>query len=269
MIASIGNRAFAYDDGGYGEPLVLLHGFPHDRTLWSQQRIALASRARCITPDLAGFGESALHEHVTIDAYADDVMRLLDHLGVERAIIGGLSMGGYVALACWRRHAARVSGLILSDTKSTGDTDEAKRKRDEMIALVERDGVQALAAAQITGMVGKRTRESNPALVDLVRTMMERQPADAVIAALRALRDRPDATPDLTTITVPTLILVGDEDVITPPTDARAMFAALPSAAEAQLDIIAGAGHASCVERPAAVTHAIADFLAARAERAQ
>jgi pimeloyl-ACP methyl ester carboxylesterase len=159
--------------------------------------------------------------------------------------------------------------LILCDTKASADTDEAKAKRNETIELVKREGVAKLAAAQIQGMVGKRTRESNPAVVRTVQTMMERQSPEAIIAALGALRDRPDATELLSTITAPTLILVGEDDVITPPAESRKMLEAMPSVAHAQLDIVAGAGHASCVERPAAVTHAIADYLAARAARLQ
>lgn len=267
MMATIADRQVAFEDSGYGEPLVFVHGFPHDRSLWSQQRIALASRARCIALDLPGFGESETMADASIDGYADVVIGLLDHLGVERATICGLSMGGYVALGCWRRHASRVSGLILCDTKAGADTDEAKAKRNDAIAQVEQHGVPALAANQITGMLGKRTRESNPSLVQWMRAMMDRQPADGVVAALRALRDRPDATPLLPTITVPTLILVGEDDAITPPAESKRLLDALPEAARAQLDIIAGAGHASCVERPAAVTHAIADYLAARSAR--
>ena len=267
MIATINGRQVGFDDNGYGEPLVFIHGFPHDRSLWAQQRVSLASRARCIAPDLSGFGESEVNESASMDSFADDVIALLDHLGLERATICGLSMGGYVAFACWRRHRQRVAGLILCDTRANADTDEARAKRDETITLVERDGVAKLAAVQIQGMVGKRTRESNPAIVQSVQAMMSRQSPAAVVAALRALRDRPDSSPLLETITVPTLILVGEDDVITPPAESKRMFEALPTAALAQLDIIAGAGHASCVERPAAVTHAIADYLAGRTDR--
>lgn len=166
MIANVNGRDIGYDDNGYGDALVFVHGFPHDRTLWSQQRISLASRARCIAPDLAGFGESTPRNDASVDGFADDIMLLLDHLGIERATICGLSMGGYVAMACWRRHPGRVAGLVLCDTKSGADNEEGKKKRNDAIALVERDGVAALAAAQITGMVGKRTRETNPSIMN-------------------------------------------------------------------------------------------------------
>ena len=267
MIVSIDGGDIGYDDNGHGEAVVFVHGFPHDRTLWSQQRVALASRARCIALDLPGFGESSVRTGTSIDMFGDIIMRLLDHLGIDRATICGLSMGGYVAMGCWRRHAARVSGLILCDTKAGADTDEGRTKRNETIELVKRQGVSRLAAVQISGMLGKRTRESNASLIGWTRAMMERQPAAGVVAALGAMRDRPDSLRTLRSVKVPTLIIVGEDDVITPPSEARAILEALPEAALAQLDIIAGAGHASCVERPAAVTHAIADYLAARTAR--
>ena len=262
MIVRVGGRTLAYEESGYGEAIVFIHGFPHDRSLWTQQRIALASRARCITPDLAGFGESSALPSVSMEKFADDVFLLLDHLQIDRATIAGLSMGGYVALACWRKYASRIDGLVLCDTRATPDSEEAKTKRNETIALVEREGVEVLADAQITGMLGKRTREKNPSVVESVLRMMRRQKKEGVIAALGALRDRPDSRPTLATITARTLIIVGEDDVITPPDDSRQMLDALPRAARAQLDIIAGAGHASCVERPAAVTRAIVDYLA-------
>ena len=262
MIVQVNGRKLGYEESGYGEAIVFIHGFPHDRSLWSQQRVALASRARCITPDLAGFGESAPVASTSMESYADDIFLLLDHLEIDRATIAGLSMGGYIALACWRKYASRIDGMILCDTRATADNDAAKAKRNEAIALVEREGVAALAAQQITGMVGKRTREQNPALQETMMRMMSRQSREGVIAALAALRDRPDSTSTLGTMTARTLIVVGEDDVITPPSDSRAMLEMLPKAARAQLDIIAGAGHVSCVERPAAVTRAIVDYLA-------
>ena len=266
MIVTVGGVPMGIDDDGGGLAVVFLHGFPHDRALWTQQRRALGPRVRCIAPDLRGFGESPLSGPVTMDQYADDVAALLDVLHIDRAVICGLSMGGYVAMAMWRRHAARISGLILCDTKGTADTPEGQAKRDEMIALAESEGASAVAERQLPGMVGKATRERQPEVTELMRAMMSRQSVPGVVGALRALRGRPDSMATLATVSVPTLVLVGEDDVLTPPADARAMMAVLPPAARARLEIVSGAGHVSCVERPAAVTLVLADFLAVLAD---
>jgi 3-oxoadipate enol-lactonase len=266
MIADLPGVRLAYDDAGEGPPLVLLHGFPLDRTLWSPQRTALAAMARVVVPDLRGFGESTLGaDPVTMDRYADDIVALLDHLGIERAVIGGLSMGGYVAFALWRRHPHRVRALALCDTRAGPDSAEARARRDLLIDQVRREGTAALVESQLPSVLGASTRAGRPEVVDLVRAMMARQPAAAVTAALGALRDRVDSVPTLATVTVPVLLLVGDEDTVTPPSEAEAMHAALPPSVAVQRQVIAGAGHLPCLERPAAVTRCLSDFLAALA----
>lgn len=267
MITTVNGIRLAYDDVGNGLPVVFLHGFPLDRSMWVQQRVALAPRVRCIVPDLRGFGESEAAEPYSMDQYADDVVALLDSLEVESAAICGLSMGGYIAFAIWRRHPTRVRGLVLCDTKAGADSAEARKARDEAIALATAGGAAALAEKQVTGLLGKATRVRQPALADDLRAMISRQSTAGVVGALGALRDRPDSRETLPTITVPTLVLVGEDDVLTPPSEARAIVESLPENASAQLEIIAEAGHLSCVERPAAVTHAMADFLAMLAAR--
>lgn len=260
MIASA-MTPLQYDDAGDGPPLLLLHGFPHDRSLWAQQRASLS--ARVIVPDLPGFGDSPLSVATpSMDAYADAVVDLLDTLGIHRAVIGGLSMGGYIAMAIWRRYPDRVSGLVLCDTKATADGEPAREAREAAMKAIAREGVPAFAEAQLAKMVGTTTHGTRPPIVDLLRAMMRRQTAAGMTWALAALRDRPDSRATLGSITVPTLVIVGDEDVLTPLADAQAMMDLLPAAASPRLEIITGAGHASCVERPAAVTLAISDFLA-------
>ncbi len=252
-----------HDDVGDGLPIVLLHGFPHDRSLWAQQRASLSAHARVIVPDLPGFGASPVSgASPSVDAYADAVIDLLDRLGIGRAVIGGLSMGGYIAMAIWRRCPDRVCGLVLCDTKATADGDAAREARGAAMATIARDGVPAFAEAQLPKMVGATTHGSRPPIVDQLRAMMRRQSAAGMTWALAALRDRPDSRATLGSITVPTLVIVGEEDVLTPLADAQAMMDLLPAAANPRLEIITGAGHASCVERPAAVTLAITDFLA-------
>ena len=266
MQASVGGNRIGYDDAGRGLPVLFLHGFPHDRTLWSHQRIALASRIRCIVPDLRGFGESTGIAH-DVDTFADDGVALLDHLEIEDAVVCGLSMGGYIAMAMWRRHAKRVRGLVLCDTRAGADSAEQRAARNAMITKARAEGASAIADAQLEKMVGRETHAHRPDVVETMRTMMSRQSAAAMTGALQALRDRPDSRDTMKSITVPTLVIVGEDDVLTPPAEAKAMIELLPASAGAQLEIIEGAGHASCVERPAAVTHALADFLAALTEQ--
>lgn len=249
-----------YDDVGSGTPLLLLHGFPHNRTLWAPQVHALIDRTRCIVPDLRGFGETPPAPPYSVDQYADDAVTLLDALRIERAVVAGISMGGYVAFALWRKYRARVRALVLVDTKAGADGEEARGKRRELSALARRQGSEAVADAMLPGMIGKSTRAKQPDLVERVRTMLAAAPVDGVAGALEALMNRPDSTPTLATIDVPTLIVVGDEDVLTPVAESQALHAAIPGS---RLAVLSGAGHISNVERPAAFNHVLSEFLAA------
>jgi 3-oxoadipate enol-lactonase len=262
MIALLDDVRVGYDDVGAGGPIVFLHGFPHDRSLWSEQVSALSTHVRCIVPDLRGFGESSTDGPFSMDRYADDLAALLTHLNIDTAVVCGLSMGGYVAMAMWRRHAHRVRALVFCDTKVGADTPDGINKRNDLMSLAERDGSVAVAAWQIEGMVGKTTRARRPDIVQRAQRMMERAPVVGIVGALAAMRDRPDSASTLASVTVPTLVIVGDEDALTPLREASAIAAALPIAVAPVLEIIEGSGHLTCVERPAAVTHALAHFLA-------
>jgi 3-oxoadipate enol-lactonase len=261
VITFANGLGIGYDDVGSGVPVLFLHGFPHNRALWSPQLGALAAPARTICMDLRGFGESAaggLGEITGVDDYADDAAALLGVLGLERVVLAGLSMGGYAALAFWRRHRERVRALVLCDTRATADTDAARLARREMQALVRTQGSTAVANQMIPGMVGRTTRLKNPELVDELHRMMSLAPVAGIVGALDALMNRPDSTTTLPTIDVPTLIVVGDEDVLTPVSDARAMHLAI---AGSRLEVIAGAGHVSNMERPATFNHVLSEFL--------
>lgn len=258
MIALRPGIDIAYDDVGTGLPVVFLHGFPHNRTLWAPQLGGLMSRARCVAPDLRGFGESQISGPYSMSRYADDVIAMLDALQIERAVIAGLSMGGYVAFEIWRRHRERVRALILADTRAGADSDEAKAKRRAMIALARAKGSGAVADSQIGGMVGTTTRERHPDIADAIHRMMSVAPVEGVVGALEALIERPDSTPTLATIDVPTLIIVGEEDTLTPPQEARALHALISGS---RLEILEGSGHVSNVERPAAFNHVMSEFL--------
>jgi pimeloyl-ACP methyl ester carboxylesterase len=260
VIALADDIEIAYDDVGTGIPVVFLHGFPHNRGLWTAQVNGLVDRARCIAPDLRGLGDTTAAPPFTMDRYADDVARLMAGARLDKAVIVGLSMGGYVAFAFWRRHRRRVRALVLAGTRPGPDSEDAKRRRRELIALAREKGSEAVADAMISGMVGKSTREKNLDIVEAVHRMLATAPEAGVVGALEAMMERPDSTPTLTTIDVPTLIVVGDEDVLTPVSEARAMQAAIPGS---RLEVIAGAGHVSNVERPATFNHVLSEFLAA------
>ncbi|MBX3173982.1 MAG: alpha/beta fold hydrolase [Gemmatimonadaceae bacterium] len=253
--------AVGLDEAGHGVPVLLLHGFPHDRTLWEAQLASPPSGARLVAVDLPGFGESASTVTASLDAWADWCADVLDALKIPKAVIGGLSMGGYLALALWRRHPSRVQALLLADTRAGADSEEGRAKRVAMQQLAARQGADAIADQMITGMVGKTTRAKRPAAVAFLDAMMRRASVAAIHDALDAMRTRPDAASTLPTISVPTLIVCGDEDALTPVKESEAMHAAIP---DSQLAIIPGAGHASCVEHPAAFTALLAGFIQAR-----
>lgn len=259
MIVLAGNIEIGYDDVGSGTPVVFLHGFPHHRGLWAPQVNALVDRARCIAPDLRGFGESGTGGPWTMDQYADDVAALLDALRLERVVMAGLSMGGYVAMAFWRRHRQRVRGLVLADTRAGADSEEGAQKRREMMALARAQGREAVADAMMPGMVGKTTRERHPEVAEAVRQILVSASVPGIVGALEAMIVRPDSTATLATIDVPTLIVVGDEDVLTPRKESEAMHRAIRAS---RLEVIAGAGHVSNFERPATFNHLLSEFLA-------
>lgn len=260
MIAKIDHLKLGYDESGRGNatPMVFVHGFPHHRGLWSHQLAGVARVAHCVAVDLRGFGESSVSPPYTMDQYADDVAGLIDRLGLQRPVVCGLSMGGYVALAMWRRHASRIRALVLADTRASADSDEAREKRLAMAQMARDRGAAAVADAMITGMVGKRTRESAPHVVDAVYRMLASANVAGIVGALEAMRERPDSTGTLATIDVPTLIVVGEDDVLTPVADSHALHGAIRGS---RLEVLAGAGHVSNMERPAAFNHVLSGFL--------
>jgi 3-oxoadipate enol-lactonase len=263
MYATVNGARLAYRERGLGQPvaLLLIHGFPLDCRMWDAQLAGLAGQARVIAPDLRGFGRSAaaLSGSLTMDQHADDLAALLDHLSIGRAVVAGLSMGGYIAFAFWRRHRARVQALVLADTRAEADSPPAQANRDASAAKVRAAGVAAIAGDMLPRLLAPAS-VANPRLAERMRTMMADQPAETIIAALGGLRDRPDSRPTLPAITVPTLVLVGAHDALTPPADAVTMAAAIP---DARLVIIPAAGHMSPLENPRAVNAVLRDFLRA------
>ncbi len=261
MIITTRLGTVGFDEVGAGTPVLLLHGFPLDRTLWSPQLAAPALGARLIAPDLPGFGESARIAVPSLDEWADWCMAFCDALALTRVVVAGLSMGGYLAFSLWRRHPERISALVLADTRAGADSDEGRAKRLAMQEMARAKGVDAVADAMITGMVGKTTRETRPKVVAFLDEMMRGASVDGVSDALDAMRTRADSTATLATITVPTLIICGAEDALTPVKESEAMHLAIP---DSQLGVIPGAGHASNIEHPAAFNALLSGFLAAR-----
>jgi 3-oxoadipate enol-lactonase len=250
-----------YDDRGAGEAVLLVHGFPLDRSIWDAQVEVLAETHRVITPDLRGFGESESGdgdpESMSLDVYAADLAAMLDALNVETVTLGGLSMGGYIAFAFLRAYAPRVSRLLLLDTKATPDTDEGRAGRFALMERVRANGAKAAVEAMLPRMF-KAAEAARPALWERTRVMMEGASPRGIRGALQALADRPDSTPDLARIRVPTLIVVGDADVLTPPSDAAAMHRSI---AKSELVTIPACGHLSTLEQPDVVNHALKSFL--------
>lgn len=250
-------ESLAFDDVGHGGvPLLLVHGYPLDRQMWAPQLEGLRGH-RVIAPDLRGFGESAAATAPrTLAEHADDMAALLDSLGISQVVLGGLSMGGYIALEFAHRHRGRLLGLVLADTKAEPDDAAARAGRDVAIATAERDGAAVIA----TGMGAKLFAAATPpAIREPVLARMAATPVAGITAALAALRDRADHRALLPTLAgLPVLVLVGAEDVLTPPALARAMVQAMPGATLLE---IAEAGHLPTLEQPAVVTAALQRFL--------
>jgi pimeloyl-ACP methyl ester carboxylesterase len=246
----------AVEIAGSGSAVVLLHAFPLDRRMWRGVTPALAARHRVVAIDLPGFGESPLSsEPWSVDDAADAVIARLDGLGVVSPAIVGLSMGGYVALAIAARHPGRVGALVLCDTRAGADGPPAREGRDAGRAALARGEREAFLGSLLDRLVAPGA----PAEIRAeLRRLADAQTTDALRAALLALRDRPDRTALLPSLRLPALVMVGAEDALTPPSEARAIAGAIPGAALVE---IAGAGHLSAVEQPAAFASALLDFL--------
>jgi pimeloyl-ACP methyl ester carboxylesterase len=195
-----------------------------------------------------------------MEQYADDLAHLLDQLRIDRVVLVGCSMGGYVSFAFWRRHRTRVRAMILADTRAGADSEETLARRRHLIQIARSEGATAVANVQIPSLVGKTTREKQPDTFDAVHRMVAQAPVEGIVGALEAMMVRPDAIPLLPTIDVPTLMIVGEEDVPTPVKEAKAIADRIPGS---RLEIISQAGHLCNMERPAAFNHLLTEFLGA------
>jgi pimeloyl-ACP methyl ester carboxylesterase len=246
---------------GAGTPLVLLHAFPLDGRMWAPQVEALAGSYQVVVPDLRGFGAARDQavEEAGMDLLADDLARLLDDRGLDRVVLGGLSMGGYVALAFMRRHADRVSGLVLLGTKATADGDQARDARLAMAERVLAEGNGFVPEAMLPRLLGETSRESRPELVERVTALILEQSPEAIAGAQRGMAARAATSDVLASIKVPTLVVTGEEDAVTGPEVGRDLAAGIPGA---RFLLVEQAGHLSNLERPEVVNEALLDFLA-------
>ncbi|MDT4966626.1 MAG: hypothetical protein QOJ64_1363 [Acidobacteriota bacterium] len=257
--AQVRGIEMGYDDEGSGLPVVLLHGFPFNRSMWRDQLEFLSGDYRVITPDLRGHGETeATPEPATMEEMARDVAELLDGLDIYRFTLGGLSMGGYVALAFYRRFQFRVRALILADTRSQADTDEARVNRERQALKILEEGTGNFAEDFLKKVLTPATLAEKPEIAKRVREMILRTKPDGAAAALRGMAARPDQTDFLNNIIAPTLVLVGSEDQLTPPADAEALHREISGS---RLEIIEGASHLSNIEQPAEFNRGLKDFL--------
>jgi 3-oxoadipate enol-lactonase len=238
--------------------LVLVHAFPMGARMWDAQRDALDGW-NVVTPSLAGFDGRPSIADRSMAGYARDLLDTLDALHVNEAVFGGLSLGGYVLFELLRQAPARVSGLILADTRTSVDTPERRAARERSIAVARTGGARAIADEMVPALLGPTTHARRPDVVARVRALIESQTSDTIVAGLQALMTRVDSAAVLPTIAVPTTIIVGDEDTITPPSDAAFMQARIPGS---RLITIHGAGHMSNLEDPAAFNEALNEALA-------
>ena len=244
---------------GAGHVTVWAHAFPLSAEMWRPQLEAVLPSWRYVAPDLAGFGGTDdTAGPASIDDFADDLGALADHLGLVRFVLGGLSMGGYTVFGGVRQFSSRLDGVILADTKAGADSPAAREGRQKMLGLVTSDGVSAVADEMLPKLLGGTSQRDDKGLVAHVRTLIESNTARGVSRAIERLRDRPDSAPLLARISVPALVLVGEEDGVTPPAEAHAMAAGLPNAT---LEVIPRAGHLANLEAPAAFNGAVATWL--------
>jgi 3-oxoadipate enol-lactonase len=248
------------DTGGAGTPVLLVHGFPFNLKMWQPQIDALGDRWRLIVPDLKGAGESEGPDDAseyTMDSYADELKGLLDELGIDKVVFAGLSMGGYIAFAFLRKYSDRVSALVLADTRAEADPPEGVEKRTKQQEQIRSEGTAGLVDALTGALLSDATKEKRPDVQQKLRDVMD-NPARSFLGELEAMKARPDSSDGLSSISVPTLIVVGENDPITPPDAARKMHEHIGGS---RLVVIPEAGHVSNLEMPDAFNGAVAEFL--------
>lgn len=250
-----------YRDIGAGLPVLFIHAFPLNQTMWDDQLAALQSFCRVITLDLRGFGQSdAPPDTYSMDQMAADVRELMSVLEIDRAVLVGLSMGGYIALAFCRNYTEALHALVLSDTRASADTREGRERRLKSAEKAEREGAHAIADDMIPLLLGKTSQESRPSVVERVRSMIEANSPNGIAGAQRGMAQRRDSTDVLSEITCPALVVVGSEDMLTPFGEAESLTRGIR---DARLRVIEGAGHLPSLECPEQFNSVLIEFIAA------
>ncbi len=248
-----------YDVLGNGPPVVLLHPFPVHHAFWLPAADLLASRYRLIVPDLRGHGESTTGDGpATMEKHTADVARVADAAGAGKAVFAGASIGGYILMEFWRRYPQRVSALVLANTRAQADTEEGRAARLKSAEDAELHGAEPFFDAMIPKLIGATTRSNRPDLVAAAHKMMRKMSVPGLAALQRGMAQRPDSFPTLKTVNVPTLILAGEEDTLTPVEDAKRMQQAI---AGSRMEVIPRAGHCAAFEQPEAAGRLIRGFL--------
>ncbi len=248
----------AYDELGSGPAVVLLHGYPFNRSMWIEQAEVLKENHRVIIPDLRGHGETEVTAEASIEQMAHDVASLLDTLEISRVSLGGLSMGGYVALTFYRNFPLRVRSFILADTRAQADTEEIRKNRAGQAEKALQEGMEGIADSLLQKLLAPETVARRPEIVKRIREMMVQTKPEGASAALAGMAQRPDQTELLSRIIAPTLIIVGREDSITPVADSEMMHREIGGS---RLEVIEGAGHVSNLEKPEEFNEVLLKFL--------
>lgn len=261
MKAKIAGTELEYDTQGEGPAILFLHAFPLGLFMWDAQAAALRTTHRVVRFDARGFGGSPAGDSLlTMERIADDGKALLDHLGVSQAVVAGCSMGGHAAFAFARRHADRLKGLVLLDTRAGADNEEARKNRATLAERVRKEGALAAADVFLPKLLGETTQRERPEIVARLRERILATSPAGIANALAGLSARADSTPTLREIRVPTLILCGAEDTITPPSESEAMHKAIGGS---RLEVVPRAGHLANLERPGDVNQILRGFLGA------
>ena len=259
MKAEVDGIEIDYSDEGSGLPVVFIHAFPMNRTMWDAQVAALGGRCRAVRLDLRGFGGSSVPDGpYSMDRMASDVRGLMAHLDIDRAVLVGLSMGGYISLAFYKLYPDAVRALVLADTRASADTEEGRERRFKSAEKAEREGSAAIVRDMEVAAFAPATREKRPDILERARAMIEANSPHGIAAAQRGMAARPDSTYTLIGIDCPTLILVGSEDSLTPVSEAEALRNGIP---HSRLKIIEGAGHMSNMEQPERFNAALIEFI--------
>ncbi len=257
MKIDVNGVQLAYEERGSGMPLVLVHGFPFSRQTWERQLTGMANTYRVIAPDLRGFGESS-GTPSTLEELADDLHALIAHLGLPSCVVAGFSMGGYVLFRYFAHHADRVKALVLISTRAEADTPEGRESRYAAIERLRKEGAEKYLAEFARRLVSPHTLDTDPSLVAKVRRFMGVPRVDSLIGALKAMAERPDSSPLLPTIAVPTLVVAGADDKLIPAAVAREMATKIKGA---KVVVFSDAGHMVNIEQSDQFTGALREFL--------